>query len=421
MARKSKTLKNTQVDNAKAQNKTYRLSDGDGLYLTVRSTGAKNWTFNYKKPFSEKDKDSRTNITIGNYPDLKLAQAREIAREYNALLAQDIDPKQHREQQEQDKITALNSTFGKIAGLWFNDRKQRANFSESTAKDVWRLFERYLFPAFENMPISEMTASQAIKALKPIEARGNLETLKRTIQKLNEVMIFAQHHDFIIDNRMSALRMAFDKPQAKHFKTIRPEELGEFLTVLSHAQIHPQTRLLIQWQLLTMTRPNEAATAKFCDIDEQARTWTIYIKKGIKENDTGRKHIITLSRQALAVLQDIKKINYGREYLFPSIKNPSTHCNTQTANAAIKRMGYHGKLVAHGLRAIASTALNEQGFNKDWIEVALSHMDTDKIRESYNHALYLEQRFKMLQWWGDYVEQSAENTLPHFHLKIVNG
>ncbi|QPB42655.1 integrase arm-type DNA-binding domain-containing protein [Rodentibacter haemolyticus] len=419
MARTIKALNHTQIDKAKPKDKLYRLADGNGLYLSIRPTGAKNWTFNYKKPFSD-SKDGRTNITIGDYPSISLLQAREISREYLALLAQNIDPKSHREQQEEEKKKALNSTFQNVAKLWFEDRKLRANFSEKTAIDTWRLLERHLFPAFGNMPISEMTANNVIKVLKPLQAKGTLETLKRTIQKLNEVMTYAIHHDILTDNRMANLSKAFDSPQVQHMRTIRPEELGEFLTALAKAQIHPQTRLLIQWQLLTMTRPNEAATAKFEDIDERARTWTIFINKGLKETAQGRKHIVTLSRQALAVLAEIKKINGGGRYLFPSIKDPSTHCNTQTANAAIKRMGYHGKLVAHGLRSIASTALNEQGFNKDWIEVALSHIDKDKIRQAYNRALYLEDRARMLQWWGDYVENAAKDALPEFHLKIVN-
>ncbi|HDL3483855.1 TPA: tyrosine-type recombinase/integrase, partial [Mannheimia haemolytica] len=174
--------------------------------------------------------------------------------------------------------------------------------------------------------------------------------------------------------------------------------LGEFLYTLQNAQIHLQTRYLILWQLLTMTRPNEAAKAKWADIDEKAKLWTIpaeNMKRGIE-------HKITLSRQAIALLREIKKLSGGKTYLFPSVKNPQTHVNTQTANGAIKRMGYKGKLVAHGLRAIASTYLNEKGYNSDLIEVALSHLNSDRIKAAYDRGERLEQRFKLLQVWADF-------------------
>ena len=171
--------------------------------------------------------------------------------------------------------------------------------------------------------------------------------------------------------------------------------------------------------MLTMTRPNEAATARYEDIDEQARIWTIYIKKGIKETDKGREHKITLSRQAMALLREIKKRSESKVYLFPSVKNPQTHVNTQTANSAIKRMGYHGKLVAHGLRAIASTYLNDKGYDSELIEVALSHMKSDRIKAAYDRGERLEQRFKLLQVWGDFIEECSNGALPKHHLKMV--
>ena len=168
-----------------------------------------------------------------------------------------------------------------------------------------------------------------------------------------------------------------------------------------------------------MTRPNEAATARYEDIDEKAKIWTIYVQKGIKEDDKGRVHKITLSRQALALLREIKKLSVGKTYLFPSMKNPQSHVNTQTANSAIKRMGYKGKLVAHGLRAIASTYLNEKGYDSELIEVALSHMKSDRIKAAYDRGERLEQRFKLLQVWGDFIEECSQGAIPKYHLQIV--
>ena len=269
------------------------------------------------------------------------------------------------------------------------------------------------------MPMVAITAPLALKAFKPLQECGKLETLKRSIQKLNEIMTYAVHREIIPYNPTANIKKEFDTPTVEHFKTIKPEELGEFLFALNTAQIKLQTRYLILWQLLTMTRPAESSTARYADIDEQAKIWTIRVKKGLKDDDSGRIHKITLSRQALALLREIKKLSGGKEFLFPSAKNPQEPMNSQTANGTIKRMGFKGKLVAHGMRSIASTYLNDKGYNSDAIEVALSHMNSDRIKASYDRGERLEMRFEILQAWGDFVEQCSHGALPEYHLKRV--
>lgn len=411
MARVTTALTPTQIDKAKPQEKEYNLADGQGLFLRIKSNGVKTWLFNYYRPITKK----RNNLALGDYPAVTLKQAREKRAEYKSLLAQQIDPATYRQQQEQAKQNELNNTYEAVAWAWLEYRKTKKNFSDNYQKDVISLINRCLLPHFGHLPISQVTAPMALKAFKQYQDEGHLEKLKRTIQKHNEIMTYALHRDLISFNPTANIAKEFDSPTVEHFKTLKPEDLSEFMFTLQNAQIHLQTRYLILWQLLTMTRPNEAATAKWADIDEKSRLWTIpaeQMKRGIE-------HRITLSRQALALLGQIKKLSGGKTYLFPSVKNPQSHVNTQTANAAIKRMGYAGKLVAHGLRSIASTYLNDQGFNSDLIEVALSHLNSDRVKTAYDRGEKLEQRFKLLQAWADFVEQSAQGTLPQFHLKIV--
>ncbi|AGO15810.1 integrase arm-type DNA-binding domain-containing protein [Glaesserella parasuis] len=415
MARTTKPLTNTEIANAKPKDKKYPLTDGGGLFLLVKPNGAKLWRFNYYKPYTK----NRTEIGLGSYPDVNLARAREIREEYRSLLSQNIDPHTHRQAIEQAKQTEIYNTFENVAWAWYEWRQTRANFSQGYARDVKSLIERILLPAFGKYPITQISAPMALKAFKPLQEKGTLETLKRAIQKMNEIMTFALHREIIQHNPLINISKEFDSPTVEHFKTIKPEDLSEFLFTLNTAQIQLQTRYLILWQLLTMTRPNEAATAKYEDIDEKEKIWTIYINKGIKQDDKGREHKITLSRQALALLREIKKFSGGKVYLFPSHKNPQTHTNTQTANAAIKRMGYKGKLVAHGLRSIASTYLNEKGYNPELIEVALSHINQDRIRMAYNRADYIKQRFEILQAWADFIDECSQGALPQYHLKKV--
>ena len=411
MARVTTALTPTQIDKAKPQEKEYNLADGQGLFLRIKSNGVKTWLFNYYRPITKK----RNNLALGDYPAVTLKQAREKRAEYKSLLAQQIDPATYRQQQEQAKQNELNNTYEAVAWAWLEYRKTKKNFSDNYQKDVISLINRCLLPHFGHLPISQITAPMALKAFKQYQDEGHLEKLKRTIQKHNEIMTYALHRDLISFNPTANIAKEFDSPTVEHFKTLKPEDLSEFIFTLQNAQIHLQTRYLILWQLLTMTRPNEAATAKWADIDEKSRLWTIpaeQMKRGIE-------HRITLSRQALALLGQIKKLSGGKTYLFPSVKNPQSHVNTQTANAAIKRMGYAGKLVAHGLRSIASTYLNDHGFNSDLIEVALSHLNSDRVKTAYDRGEKLEQRFKLLQAWADFVEQSSQGTLPQFHLKIV--
>ncbi len=162
------------------------------------------------------------------------------------------------------------------------------------------------------------------------------------------------------------------------------------------------TRCLIEWQLLTLVRPSEASGARWAEIDLNAKLWTIPAER----MKAKREHIVPLSVQALDILEVMKLISAHREHFFPSRNAPKQPMNSQTANAALKRLGYGGKLVAHGLRSIASTAMNESGFNPDVIEAALAHSDKNEVRRAYNRTTYLEQRKELMNWWGSFISNN---------------
>jgi integrase len=156
-----------------------------------------------------------------------------------------------------------------------------------------------------------------------------------------------------------------------------------------------------------MTRPAEAATAQWVDIDIEKRIWTIPAERMKKR----RPHIVPLTDQMIAILEAVKPYSGHREYVFPADRNPRTHCNSQTANMALKRMGFAGRLVSHGMRSIASTVLNEHGFDPELIEVALAHVDKNEVRSAYNRADYVERRRTMMEWWSRHIEQAATGSL----------
>jgi len=214
-------------------------------------------------------------------------------------------------------------------------------------------------------------------------------------------MIYAVNTGLIDANPASGVGMAFEKPKKQNMPTLRPEELPTLMRSLVRSNLSISTRCLIEWQLLTLVRPSEASGARWQEIDLVAKLWTIPAER----MKAKREHIVPLSSQALDILDVMKPLSAHREYVFPSRNKPKDPMNSQTANAALKRIGYGGKLVAHGLRSIASTALNERGFNADVIEAALAHSDKNEVRRAYNRTTYLEQRKSLMDWWGDFVKR----------------
>jgi integrase len=199
--------------------------------------------------------------------------------------------------------------------------------------------------------------------------------------------------------------------------TITPEELPQLMRDISYASIKLVTRFLIEWQLHTMVRPSEAAGAKWSEIDLENKVWIIPAERMKKK----REHAVPLTDQILEILNSLKPISGHREHVFPADRNPRHHINEQTANMALKRMGYEKRLVAHGLRALASTTLNQSGFDGDVVEAALAHVDKNEVRRAYNRADYLDRRRVMMSWWSKYIEQAQLGKLSSKHtvLKVV--
>ncbi|HEJ0058082.1 TPA: tyrosine-type recombinase/integrase [Citrobacter freundii] len=390
MARTTRPLTNTEVLRAKALEKDLTLHDGDGLFLIVKTSGKKLWRFRYQRPITKQ----RTMMGLGAFPALSLADARGLRADYLALLANGIDPQIQAEIAEEQQQIALDSIFSTVAGNWFIMKSK--SVTEDYAKDIWRSLDKDVFPAIGSIPVQEIKARTIVEALEPIKARGALETVRRLVQRINEIMIYAVNTGLIDANPASGVGMAFEKPKKQNMPTLRPEELPKLMRSLAMSNLSVPTRCLIEWQLLTLVRPSEASGAQWAEIDLDAKLWTIPAER----MKAKREHIVPLSPQALEILDIMKPLSAHREHIFPSRNDPKQPMNSQTANAALKRMGYGGKLVAHGLRSIASTAMNEQGFNADVIEAALSHSDKNEVRRAYNRSTYLNKRIELMNWWG---------------------
>ncbi|MBT1908227.1 tyrosine-type recombinase/integrase [Enterobacter kobei] len=396
MARTTRPLTNTEVLRAKALEKDLTLHDGDGLFLIVKTSGKKLWRFRYQRPRTKQ----RTMMGLGAFPALSLADARGLRADYLALLANGIDPQIQAEVAEEQQKIALDSIFSTVAANWFQLKNK--SVTPDYAKDIWRSLEKDVFPAIGEIPVQQIKARTLIETLEPIKARGALETVRRLVQRINEIMIYAVNTGLIDANPASGVGRAFERPKKQNMPTLRPEELPKLMRSLVMSNLSVPTRCLIEWQLLTLVRPSEASGARWVEIDLDAKLWTIPAER-MKGK---REHIVPLSPQALEILDVIKPISAHREYIFPSRNDPKQPMNSQTANAALKRIGYGGKLVAHGLRSIASTAMNEAGLNPDVIESALAHTDRNEVRKAYNRSTYITQRVELMSWWGCYVNSS---------------
>lgn len=397
-------LTDSKLRTAKPEAKEYSLGDGDGLYLRVKPNGARLWVFNYYRPSDKK----RANISFGPYPDVTLAAARERRREARALLAQAIDPKRHKEEQiafVQAEQEANANTFERMAAMWLE--LKRHDVSEAYADDSWRSLELYVLPFIGSMPINQIRAPKVIEMLRPIEADGKHETVRRLCQRINEILDYSVNHGLLDANPCAAIRKVFKKPSKKHMPTLKPTELPMLMADIANGRLDHTTRCQIEWSLHTLVRPGESAGTRWDEIDFEGRVWNIPADRMKMD----RPHRVPLTSQALSLLERMKPISGHRPYVFPGYRDPLGHINNQSANAALKRLGYGGRLVAHGLRSLGSTTLNEQGFNPDAIEAALSHSDENEIRRTYNRTDYFEQRVIMMDWWSKHIEQASQGNL----------
>ena len=398
MPKQVSPLTNTQVKNAKNKAKEYNLADGNGLYLRVKPSSSKLWIFNYQAPFTKR----RSNISFGTFPSVTLAQARSEREVCRELLAKEIDPKHARAERDEAQAEAHANTLEVVAKKWFKTKSKK--LTDKYADDLMNSLENHVFPKLGKRPIHKITARGVIEILEPLQDKGKLELVKRICQRLNMIMDYAVVTDIVTDNRLARIGKAFESPDKVHLPTIKPDALPDLVLAIDKASIKPVTRYLVLWQLHTMVRPSEAAGARWDEIDLENKVWNIPEERMKKR----REHSVPLTDQTLSILKAIKPFSAHRDFIFPSDIDPRRKpINSSSVNMALRRMGYKGKLVSHGFRSLASTTLNEQGFDPDLIEAALAHLDKNATRAAYNRTDYLERRKPLMQWWSDHIEEAV--------------
>ena len=375
---------------AKPLKKQKKLTDGGGLYLLVLPSGGKSWRLAYR--FEGKQKA----LALGKYPAVSLLDARAKRDAAKRKLDAGMDP----------AIEAKSDTFESIARRWHDNEK--SGWIEAHASRVLSRIERDVFPALGTKPLTKITAPDVLDVLRKVEERGALDISKRLRQSIGSVFQFAIAEGKATSNPAADVGKALKpRPKVKHFAAIKANEIPKLVADIQAYDGEDQTRLALLLTLHTMVRTTETRLAlwpEFEDLDGESPLWRIP-KERMK---MGREHLVPLSPQVAGMLRQLRELTDGH-YLFPG-SGASGVTSQNTMIFALYRMGYHSRLTVHGFRRMASTVLNEAGFNRDWIERQLAHADDD-VRGAYNAAEWLAGRREMLRWWSDYLSAAIQSTM----------
>lgn len=390
-------LTDTQIKNAKPGPKPIRLKDEKGLSLEITPTGGKLWRFRYWI------KGKEGLLSLGKYPEVSLREARDRRDEARRMIANGLNPSEVRKGQK-NQAEADAFTFEKVFLEWFV--KFQATRATATAKDTKDRIEKNVLPWIGARPIQDITSPELLTVIQRIEARGAPEQARRILQKCSAVFQYAEATGRLQGNPAASLRGAIAPPPKHHLASIRdPKGVARLLRDIEAYDGHFITRCALQLAAYTFVRPGELRHAEWEEFDIQAAEWRIpAAKMKMKE-----QHLVPLSKQALAVLEELRPLTGSGKYLFPSLRSPQRCMSENTINAALRRMGYSkDEMTGHGFRSMASTMLNEQGWPRDAIERQLAHGERDAIRAAYNFAEHLPERRKMMQAWADYLDSLRE-------------
>ena len=381
----------TTIKTCKPKDKAYKLTDGGGLYLLVSPRGGKWWRFDYR--FQSK----RKTLSMGVYPAVSLKDARDRRDEAKKQLANGIDPAMVRQSQKHQQ--SQPNTFEAVAREWH--AKFKPGWSDTHASRLLRLLERDIFPWLGSMPVSDVSSPLLLQTIRRIETRS-LDTAHRAMQNCGQVFRYAIATGRQQNDPTHALKGAIPPIRDNHFASItHPEQIGALLRAIEGYKGEFITQSALRLGPLVFVRPGELRHAEWSEINLEIGEWRIPSEK----MKMGQPHIVPLARQSIIILTHLQPLTGTEKYLFPSVRSSDRPISENTINAALRRLGYtKDEMTGHGFRSMASTLLNEQGWNRDHIERQLAHAERNKIRAAYNYADYLPERRKMMQAWADYLD-----------------
>ncbi len=389
-------LTKTMCDRLSAQSKPYKKFDGGGLYIEVTPKGKKLWRLKYY--FQGKEK----RLSFGSYPTVTLKNARQKREDAKLLLDQEIDPSKERKNKAQNAILESNNSFKEIAMEWYD--KQLERWGDRRASFVLQNLEKNIFPYIGNTPINQIKPLDLLEVLRIIEARGALEIVKRMNNTCSKVFKYGIITGRCEHNPAINLSGAFKTRPVKHFSSIEPSEIPQFLEALhrNEARLYTQTRNAVLFSMITFVRPNEVRHARWQDIDFENMEWKIPAEFMKMKKD----HIVPLASQTIELLKKQRKETERLKsiWVFPGQYKIKIPMSDGTVNKAIRLLGFGDKMTAHGFRALARTAIREElDYAPDIIEVQLAHKPSGPLGAAYDRSKFLKQRKIMMQDWANYI------------------
>lgn len=395
----------TTLRNAKSKAAPYKLADEKGLFLLVQPSGGMLWRMKYRVDGRDEAGNAKRvekKLSLGVYPDVGLADARERRDAARRLLAQGKDPAEEKRRDKQAKKTGAINTFGAVAKAYIEKNRRDGLADATVRKREW--FVSLVEKPLGSRPIAEIAPFEILDAVRPFEAAKNDEKAHRTLQFVGQVFRYGVANQLAPSDPTRDLRGALAGRKPKHHAAILdPKVAGELLRSIDGYEGYPLTRFALQLSALLFVRPGELRRAEWAEIDTDAAVWRIPAAK----MKARVEHVVPLPREAIAIFGEIESLSGGGRYIFPSLRSRLRPMSENTVNGALRRLGFTGgEMTAHGFRAMASTLLNESGkWSSDAIERALAHKDRDTIRAAYHRGAHWAERVEMAQWWAAYLER----------------
>ncbi len=384
------------------KDKPFKLADAGGMYLEVFPNGSRYWRLKYRHAGKEK------RLALGVYPDVSLKEARGKREAARKLLDAGEDPAASMSKREKKRAARLKAenSFENLAREWWTNTKGR--WTPDHAKRIMDSLENEVFPAIGHRSITEITSPEVLDVVRAVERRGVLETASRVQQRIKSVFRFAIQTGQAVYNPSAELAGVLMTRKVQHREALSRDALPSFVKQLEAYPGTPEVKHAIKLLMLTFVRPGELRGARWEEFDLEAKLWRIPAERMKMK----APHLVPLSRQALAVLEDLRPLTGRFALVFPGANDRTRPISENTMNDAIrKRLGFSA--TSHGFRSTASTILNEDGFRPDAIERQLAHAEQNKVRAAYHRTEYLEERTKMMQAWADFLDAlKVENVLP---------
>ena len=391
---------------AKPKDKNYKLSVERGLYLHVKTNGAKYWRMKYR--FAGKEKT----LSFGVYPEVSLAESINKLDDARRQLREDIDPGLEKKKAKLKRRVENDATFETIAREWLEMKSKK--WAPRHTERVTRSLELDIFAGIGNVPIAQIDSVLLRSVIDPIQTRGALDVASRVRQRCSSIFRYGMATGVCTSDPADPLKVVMETPVKKHFPALSDKEMPEFLAKARAYNCNVQTRLAMRLLMLTFVRTIELIGARWSEIEFEESIWNIPAER-MKGN---QPHFVPLSTQSIDCLQQLQSVTGNREFLFPKRGMPREPMSNSTILRVIDRIGYKGRMTGHGFRTVASSTLNESGlFDFDAIERQLSHEDRNDVRAAYNRAKYMDERRNIMQWWADKIdtwENPSQIVYPNF-------